>query len=642
MIGTTFLISLIGILPFKADSMVFKNQGSINKDSIIAVYKSVSESGVNIKVIDKINLLAYEIHPEDYLKSFEFAKKSLQLAQKINYLRGKAEAMHILGIAYSYSENYTIASEYQDKCIAIGEKIKDNALLARAYNAKGLAKYRQNYFEEAHTFFTDAIGFSEKSKDKYFISAIIHNIAALLDKEGKSQASISYFNQAIKLNEDNNNQLWLSQDYYELAIAQLHLSDYQQAIVTSQKSLTIAEKIGNYRLVVSNMNLMASIAINFDEYEKAEHLLDEAIVIAEKKKFSKIRLEVLGYLSSLYEKQNDFKSAFKNEKKYNRLYDSIYNVDRFKQLDEFRTYYETEQKQKENIDLKKENLSNEIIIQNKNYLIFAFCVLIILTIYLLWLTLKNNKRIDRSNLGLIKQNEAINKQKEELQDLNELKNKFFSIIAHDLRGPLSSLKGMFGIYNNEQLDEKELKTFMNELEKNVNNSASLVENLLMWGKSQMGGEILKIQKINICKLVDETNSLLNEQYKDKKIVLSNHLQFCYAYADEESIRMVIRNLLSNAAKFSPEGGEIFINSKNEGQKLIVSIKDQGMGMDEFQVKEIFKHQFYSTNGTKNEKGSGLGLMLCEEFIKKNKGEFWVESKKGEGSSFFFSLPLKKE
>lgn len=641
MIGANILIFLIGILSFNTDSMVFKDQGSINKDSIIAVYENISEKGEDIATIDKINLLAYEIHPEDYLKSFEFAKKSLQLSLKINYLRGQAEAMHILGIAYNYSENYTIASEYQDKCIAIAGKIKDNALMARAYNAKGLGAYRQNYFKESHHYFDIAIEFIDKAKDSYFSSAIIHNIATLLDKEGQSQASIPYFKKAINLNQKNNNQLWLSQDYYELAIAQLHLSDYQQAINTSKQSLAIAEKIGNYRLVVSNMNLMARVHINFDEFKKAQDLLDKAIIIAEEKKFTKIRLEVLRYLSSLYEKKNDFKAAFKNEKRYNTLYDSLYNVARYKQLDEFRTYYESEQKQKENAVLKKANLNNEIIIQNKNYLIFATGVLFILTIYLLWLTLKNNKRIDRSNFALIKQNEAINKQKGELEELDQLKNKFFSIIAHDLRGPLSSLKAMFGFYNKAQLDEQELKLFMNELEKNVNNSSSLLENLLMWGKSQMQGEILNKQRINICKLVDETNSLLSEQYKEKKIVLSNHLEFCYAYADEESIRMVIRNLLNNAAKFSPEGGEITINSKNENQKLIVCVSDHGIGMDESQIAEIFNYQFYSTNGTKNEKGSGLGLMLSEEFIKKNGGDFWIESKKGEGSSFFFTLPLLK-
>ena len=198
---------------------------------------------------------------------------------------------------------------------------------------------------------------------------------------------------------------------------------------------------------------------------------------------------------------------------------------------------------------------------------------------------------------------------------------------------------MFIFFENSEFDESELRIFMRELENNFKNTSNLVDNLLIWAKSQMQGESLEKKRIDICKITDENISLLKIQHKCKNLKFSNHLESCFAYADEETMNVVIRNLLNNACKFTPDGGEITIRSKKDELKLIVCIKDTGVGMTEEQIKQVANHQFYTTRGTKSEKGTGLGLMLFDEFIKKNNGEFCIESEKGKGSSFYFSLPL---
>lgn len=633
----SFLISLVSLVFINSDSSV-KDKGRIEKDSLLKVYEQIQNKPYEIKLVDEINSIATKIYPSDYLKSFEIAKKALILSQKSNYQKGKAEAFHILGISFNYNENYDIANQYQDQSIKIAAVIDDKELLSRAYNAKGLAQFSLNNFDQSQQFFNIALYNIRRIKVKHQLEGVIlHNIAALLDKEGKSEKAILMYNQAIEINKLNRNKLCLGQNYYEKAIALKNLLKYNEAIKLSKMAFQISGEIDDVRLMVNNLNFIANIHINFDEFKKAEELLNTGSKLSIANKLTKTRLQIIKSQSLLAEKQQKFKQAIEFQKSYNLLYDSVYNADRFKQLDEFRSFFEAEQKQ--NTNLLESNLSQEIKIQNKNYLIFLIFLLLSLSIYLTYLIYKNSRKIGRSNQVLIKQYEEINFHKLELEELNQLKNKFFSIISHDLRSPLLSLKGMFIFFENSEFNENELRIFMQELENNFKNTSNLVDNLLIWAKSQMQGERLEKKRINICEITDENISLLKIQHKNKKLKFSNHLEFCYAYADEETMKVVIRNLLNNACKFTPDGGEITISAKKDKLKLIICIKDTGVGMTKEQIKQVSKYQFYSTKGTKSEKGTGLGLMLCDEFIKKNNGEFCIESEEGKGSSFYFSLPL---
>src|SRR6476659_5392655 len=248
------LLLFIGGLFMSSDSTNFKDQGAIKKDSILKVYNGLDTIHGDSSVINQINELAYQIHPGDYIKTFEFARKSLELAQQLHFLKGEAEAFHILGISFNYSENYLIANEYQDRCIIIAKEINNKELIARAYNAKGLSFYRLNDFKTSHYYYQLAIDdLNQISLHHPFKGAVIHNIAALFDKEGKSMVAINYFDRAISYNMKYHNQLWLGQNYYERAIAYLHLSDYKEALKSSNQSLDLYEKFSDLRTTVNNL-----------------------------------------------------------------------------------------------------------------------------------------------------------------------------------------------------------------------------------------------------------------------------------------------------------------------------------------------------------------------------------------------------
>lgn len=230
-------------------------------------------------------------------------------------------------------------------------------------------------------------------------------------------------------------------------------------------------------------------------------------------------------------------------------------------------------------------------------------------------------------------------QKEKLEELNALKDKIFMIISHDLRSPLHSLKALIVLLNDSEfITPQEFKMLLNGLKHNVDQTYDLLDNLLLWSKSQMKGFVVRRDGISIHDLVAETTALLLSAAEKKKINIINDIdEHLFAKGDEDMIKLVLRNLISNAIKFTGEGGCITVRSKLENHNVLISVTDTGVGMDVVQQSEVFKYS-QSKDGTHDEKGAGLGLMICKEFVEKNHGRIWIDSKLGRGSTFTFSLP----
>jgi PAS domain S-box-containing protein len=230
----------------------------------------------------------------------------------------------------------------------------------------------------------------------------------------------------------------------------------------------------------------------------------------------------------------------------------------------------------------------------------------------------------------------------QLREANATKDKFFSIIAHDLRSPFNSLIGFSELLyqDYDQFEESEIKEFINQIYISSTNSLKLLDNLLQWAKSQTGGIIAMPEHLIIANLVLETIGLLKSAANNKKIKIKTELlPGCIALADGYMVRTILRNLVSNAIKFTYTGGEIGIKSLVRDNDVRIEISDNGMGIRAIDQELIFKvDQKFKTLGTANEQGTGLGLILCKEFVDKNGGEIGLESSEGKGSTFFFTLP----
>jgi len=297
----------------------------------------------------------------------------------------------------------------------------------------------------------------------------------------------------------------------------------------------------------------------------------------------------------------------------------------------------------------KEHLESEKSAEqqsNLNYALIATGVIFILIIGLEYRSYRSKsmsaKELNILNEGLVDSNEKLKENESELKELNDTKDRFFSIIAHDLKNPIGNLKNALEVLSKDfkNFSEKDLGEFLSELDESARSVFELLENLLHWSRSQRGKIELNSTNSNINYVVDSNISLLSQMASQKNINLHSKIEEDYfAFFDNNTISTVIRNLISNAIKFTPDGGEIFVVAESSDSMLKVSVCDNGVGISGEDCKKLFRvDEKFSTQGTSGEAGTGLGLILCQDFVEKNGGLIWVESEIGKGSQFIFTLP----
>ena len=243
------------------------------------------------------------------------------------------------------------------------------------------------------------------------------------------------------------------------------------------------------------------------------------------------------------------------------------------------------------------------------------------------------------------QNLLLQQKNAQLIEANETKDKFFSIIAHDLKNPFNTLLSYSStlIKNFDKLDPQKLKKGIITLNRTATRAYDLLDDLLIWARSCSGRMEVKIEEIDLGHIVKENVELLKERAKEKGIRMSSDIKTgVTAYSDKNMISTVVRNLLTNAVKFTSEKGRVKISAKAEKSKIAITVSDTGIGIREENIKKLFRlDTFYRALGSDQEKGTGLGLILCKELLETLKGEIWVESEVGKGSRFIFTLPVKK-
>jgi signal transduction histidine kinase len=243
---------------------------------------------------------------------------------------------------------------------------------------------------------------------------------------------------------------------------------------------------------------------------------------------------------------------------------------------------------------------------------------------------------------IIKNETLLKQQTEELTELNALKNKLFSVIAHDLKSPMYALRNLFRNMQQYDLPADEIKKMVPEVVNELTYTTSLMENLLQWARSQMQSDAVKPQLIDISELMEDVVKLLRLQADAKKIKVELEAEpsVC-SFSDRDMINLVLRNLLSNAIKFTPEKGLITMGARKADRGVEVFVKDTGMGMSQEALQKISLNNYYTSKGTIGESGTGLGLTLCKEFLIRNGGKLHIESEPGKGSIFSFILPASE-
>jgi len=294
---------------------------------------------------------------------------------------------------------------------------------------------------------------------------------------------------------------------------------------------------------------------------------------------------------------------------------------------------------------------------NKGFYLFNQVIAIIFIFYGLYLIKKENsvyqvyildknKDLELKNVQIQKQADELRsnavlleKQTIELTELNTLKTKLFSVISHDLKAPMYALRNLFTNVQEKNVSPAELKEMIPNVVNDLNYAVGLMDNLLQWARSQMQADVVYPQKVDIGKLIKDVVKLLRLQADAKQIrIESNQGEGVYGYVDKDMMNLVLRNLVSNAIKFTPVNGTISVGVSENQYLVEVFVQDNGTGISEEALKKINGSGFYTTKGTASESGTGLGLMLCKEYLARNGGHLHIESQQGMGSVFSFSLP----
>jgi len=639
----------------------------------------------------------------DPIKKFYYASLFMQMAQKLHNEQAIADAYVQMGISYGVRSKLDSALVYFKLAYKQSEKINYLQGMGKSLSDMGFVYDRLDNEKEAIKCDFDALTILKKIKNQRGINQLLTNIGSIYFDMKKYELAESYFNQVLISYTVMKDTAGIGYGLFVMGNTSQALRHDQKALDYFNRSLAIREKLGDvngtalvkrglgqayfhlkqYDLALTYLNTaLKSIQGVKDKYEECAVLLDLSDVYLAVNDYAKAidcaKLsmkyceeiksksgvsESIERLITAYKKKGDFKRASQYQSEYITMQEDILAAKALKDV----TLTEFGRIRTENATLTKNN--QLIATKNTNYLtrlneysnaIVIIAVILVSAILLLLIVYRRNLEKQSTNKLLFEQkeeianineelgalNEEMNVQMEivstqnaELERLNGVKNKFFSIISHDLRGPLSTLQTLFSVYRQGDLSEEDLGMLLSRLEDTLISTGSFLDNLLEWSKNQLEGIVVKPVTFNIEECITENIDLFETKIELKKLKVDNSsVQPLPIYADRNMISLVIRNLLSNSIKFCSPGDEITFSAKKIDKQVIIAIHDTGPGISEADRENLFNLEHTLSTGTQNEKGNHLGLILCRDMVIQNNGNIHFETGEGEGTTFWVELP----
>lgn len=591
-----------------------------------------------------LNILgqAHRVLLSDFEKALEYCFTALKINETHNLPKGKAETLSAIGQIYKEVGNNYKAMEYYMQSLIIQQELHDDEGIINTLNALGTIYLDLEANEKALAYHSKALAISSgKSLRKLEANTVFH-IGQVYKREGKLNGALKHHKEALSIRKAIDDQAGIAQSYTLIGEIYLLQGNDKQALQHQLIGIKTKKKLQDKAGLAKSYNEIGAIFIQSKEYERAIRNLELALQYGVEKQAKKQIRDSYEHLYLCHSALGNYSRALEYKDLFIAIGEFIYSEESERKIAEMQTKYEIDKKENEIKILKQEQVLKEFqLSQQKEYKNFLIAGIIMVAVIAL-LSFYSLKVKKRSNIQLTETNGQINEKNKALEELNATKDKFFSIISHDLKGPLNSLTSFSGLLINHtaHLSKEEIQMLAKDLDQSVKGLFSLLENLLEWSRSQSGNIELKPETLDLNDLINQSKSLLAKTAETKNIAIQTKEYYNIAVnADRNSINTVIRNLISNAIKFTPSGGEIKIDARESSNMVMISVQDNGVGISEDVIDRLFRiDKKHTTNGTSNEKGTGLGLILCKEFIEKNGGTIAVESQEGKGSVFTFTLP----
>jgi len=649
---------------------------------------------IGTKIDDPFSIITSKTHigrclfrKGKFKEALEVNRSALEIAKQHDFKKKQASLYNAIGVLLNRVPDYDLAIEEILKGIEINKLLKDTSGLGRCYTNLGVSYSRKGSYDKSLEIYFDAVRYHESQNDFSAASNAYTNIGKNYKQLKEYDRALEYYERSLKIKLETENEEGAGRVYNNMGTTCIELGEYDRALEFyfkslelhrktkyknsqgialvnigeaymkkqffakaldySYRSLDIFSEIGNKGATSSALQVIAETYLEMKKYpEQAsqvknkstfeiENMLLRAKDLAEESnRFIELR-NVYLTLTEFY-RDRDVKNALLYQDKLMAVSDSIYKSEKLTAVAEMQTKFDLTNKVKENLHLKE---TNELIqSRNKLYLIAALCLFGFLVAGgILYRQLNNVKE------KLEVQNVTIENQNSQLTNLNQTKDRFFGIIAHDLKSPLIAMQGLGKRINFllQKDDQKQLLALGDQVDNTSTKLNDLLDNLLNWASIQTGDIPYHPQRLNLFDIGEDVVSIFENNAASKEVYLEMDIaDDLEIYADERATNTILRNLISNAVKFTPKGGTVSLTAIPKKDKLQITIKDTGAGIAPDRLKNLFTLDKKSTLGTSGEKGTGLGLVLCKELIEMNKGILNVTSTLGAGSSFEFSLPIQ--
>ncbi|MEJ7693848.1 ATP-binding protein [Daejeonella sp.] len=623
--------------------MLLASTSSAQKALIDSLKNVLRNSPLDTNRVKTLNNLAFVLRISDLAATEQYRKEAQALSTQLKYASGIAWAYYLEGVIYTYQNKLMRSINSLTVALDLATKAKDYELVVRIHNGIGLNNLRLEDDYNAMKAFENGLVAIRLAADKGFEAALLHNIASLYVKNKRFDEAIKRLKQSIALNLKNYSETGLALNYKEMGLAYSGIGDYQTALDYGNKALDLSKETDFILNEINSLSLLGMVYLKLGRPSIAKSYFDEAHTKAMPNNPQREKLLIYTGYADYYSVLGNFKQALKYQNLYQLVYDSLYTGRRSKLILEYQEKFKAQQKEAENKGLRIEQTSTENQIKQRNQVLMTISGLLVVFVIFSVLIFWGTARIKGANKLLVEQKNEIEIRKNNVDHLNSIKDKLFSVIAHDLRTPFSSLKSMMDMYDEGAISKNDVSYFFKEIRRDIGSNTLLLDNLLIWAKSQLGGFKVEEKVLAMEKVVDEIVSHHTPILESKQLKVINRLDdFCIVLADYEMTKTIVRNLIGNAMKFTPPSGNIVVAYVKVEGYIQISVTDSGIGMSEETKGMLFLDSFFTTQGLNKEKGTGLGLQICKEFVEKNNGKIWVESEVNKGSSFWFSLPESKK
>lgn len=652
------------------------------KDSIDFYHEKISRlthspnfSENTPQYIDNLNQLSYYQRLIEQDSMLVNSERALALSKKNKYIQGELEALANLATLYLYTGQTNKSIEFSLETIKNPELSSFPKTEMKIYNILGQGYYFKNDYPSTYTQFLHTLAIAEKNSDQFHLFRMNMNLGTIFSRLEDNEEALKYYAVAFKhvknlkdptkeammlsnmaflnielgnlnqakieldetlaLLEKNKQTTWLAWTYSTLGLYYLTLNDFDNALVNYQKSLDMHDEFNDVKAKADIKYGLGRSYLGLNNLVKAEANINESVMLYASSDYDTGLEKAYRTLYEISKSKDDVAESLK----YLELTEKLSN-DNFKKKNRRNL---TMLNAKLNFEKETENLKaqNELAInQQRKYVKWALAALFT-SLVIVFLILNANKREKLLNKKLANQAKILNKNQEALTQINSNQDRLFSIVGHDLRGPIISLNEILTLYLEDPEGKDYFEKFAPQLKEDLEQVQFTMDNLLHWGKTQMQGNTINVRSISVRNELDIILQLYRNEINKKAITINNQVAVNHSvFADLQQFNVIFRNLINNAIKFTPNEGMITIKTKIKDKNLVIQVSDTGVGMTESDVQKLFSDtENFSNYGTNLEKGTGLGLRLVKAMVIKNSGEIIVKSEPNKGSQFIVQLPV---